>query len=330
MRIFISGGAGFIGSHLVEFHLNRGDSVVAVDDLSTGSEQNIAPFLKNSRFRFEKGDILTWGGMEEEIARADRIYHLAAVVGMLRVLKQPVEVTKVNVQGTERLLEYVSHAKHRPQFVIASSSSVYGYSHASELREGIELVFSPEQAGLTGYALSKLTNEIQAMSYRKEHGIAVTIPRLFNAVGPRQTGTYGFVLPRFIKQALSEIPLTVFGDGSQTRSFCDVRDTVVALDLLAGNPECWGQPVNVGSTREMSILNLANLVISRSGSRSPIEFVPFDKGYGEHFGHITHRRPVIEKLQQMTGFQPAWTLERTIDDLLERNRSRVVPNERPL
>jgi UDP-glucose 4-epimerase len=326
MHIFITGGAGFIGSHLVELHLSRGDSVVVVDDLSTGGERISAPPLKDPRCRFEKGDILTWEGLEEEIARADRIYHMAAVVGVFRVLQQPVEVIRVNVQGTERVLNYVARAKNHPQLLIASSSSVYGSSHARELREDIELIFSPEKAGLVGYALSKLTNEIQAMAYRQVHGISVAMPRIFNAVGPRQSGNYGFVLPRFIKQALSGGPLTVFGDGSQTRSFCDVRDTVVALDLLAGNPEGWGQPVNVGSTREVSILDLAKLVISRSGSSSQIEFVAFDKAYGEHFGHITQRRPVIEKLQQITRFQPAWTLERTIDDLLERNRANVVPN----
>jgi len=330
MHIFITGGAGFIGSHLAEFHLSRGDSVVVMDDLSTGSEQDLAPLLKNPRCRFEKGDILTWKGLEEEIARADRIYHMAAVVGMLRVLQEPVEITKVNVQGTERVLDCVSRAASRPQLVIASSSSVYGHSHPAELREDNELIFSPEKNGLVAYALSKLTNEIQAMAYRQVHGISVAIPRLFNAVGPRQSGHYGFVLPRFIKEALAGIPLTVFGDGSQTRSFCDVRDSVVAMDLLAGNPKSWGQPVNVGSTREMTILDLAKLVISRSGSNSRIEFVPFDTAYGGNFGQIAQRRPSIEKLQQLTRFQPTWTLEQTIDDLLERNRFSAVLNERLL
>ncbi len=323
MNIFITGGAGFIGSHLAEYHLNRGDNVVIVDDLSTGNEQNVTPFLKDSRYRFEKGDILTWEGMEQEIAVADRIYHMAAVVGMFRVLQQPVEVTRVNVQGTERLLEYIARAKNHPMLVLASSSSVYGHVHTSELREGIELVFPIENNALLGYALSKLTNEIQATAYGQAHGMSIAIPRLFNAVGPRQSGNYGFVLPRFIKQAISGIPLTVFGDGSQTRSFCDVRDTVVALDLLAGNPAGWGQPVNVGNSHEISILDLAKLVIKRAGSSSSIEFVPFEKGYGKHFGQILQRQPVLEKLQHLTSFQHAWTLERTIDDLLKRERSQV-------
>ena len=329
MHLLITGGAGFIGSHLTEYHLGKGDSVTLVDDLSTGSRGNL-PTATESRSHFEQEDLLTWQGLDEEVNRADRIYHMAAVVGMFRVLKQPIEVTRVNVLGTERLLESVARAKSLPEVLIASSSSVYGHSHEKELREGIELVYSPENGGLTGYALSKLSNEIQAMAYRHVHGIPVSIPRLFNAIGPRQSGNYGFVLPRFIKQALSGVPLTVYGDGTQTRSFCDVRDTVRALDMLAGCPEAWGQPVNVGNPREIAILDLARLVIERSGSRSSIEFVPFEKGYGESFWQITQRRPVVEKLHQITPFKHAWTLEMTIDDLLERNHSNIVPEGRLL
>ena len=252
---------------------------------------------------------------------ADRIYHLAAVVGMFRVLREPVRVTQVNVCATERLLETIAAAGHRPQVVIASSSSVYSHCHSRDLREDDELVYLPRQGGLTGYALSKLTNEIQAMAYREEHGLQVTIPRLFNAVGPRQGGNYGFVLPRFIKQALAGDALTVFGDGTQTRSFCDVRDTVAALDLLAGNTEATGQPVNVGNERETRILDLARLVIERAGSRSHVEFVPFDQAYGASFDQITQRHPVEERLRKLTGFRPRWTLEQTIDDLIDRARS---------
>lgn len=300
-----------------------------MDDLSTGNRSNLMAF-DQSRCHFEQGDLLTWSGLDDAVKQADRIYHMAAVVGMFRVLKQPIEVTRVNVLGTERLLESVARAQTLPELLIASSSSVYGHTHEKELREGIELIFSPEKAGLTGYALSKLSNEIQAMAYRQVHGIPVSIPRLFNAIGPRQSGNYGFVLPRFIKQALSGEPLTVYGDGTQTRSFCDVRDTVRALDMLAENPKAWGQPVNVGNPREIAILDLAKLVIERAGSTSKIEFVPFEKGYGERFWQITQRRPVVEKLQQITPFKHAWTLEMTIDDLLKRNRSDIVPEGRLL
>jgi UDP-glucose 4-epimerase len=237
MNILVTGGAGFIGSHVVEHHLSRGDEVVAVDDLSTGSRANLENFASNPRFRFFHADIMDWDGLAGAVHVADRIYHLAAIVGMFRVLREPVRVTEVNVCATERLLAAIAAAQRSPQVVIASSSSVYSHTRNRDLREDDELVYLPREGGLTGYALSKLTNEIQAMAYRQEHGLQVTIPRLFNAVGPRQTGNYGFVLPRFIKQALAGEPLTVFGDGTQTRSFCDVRDTVAAIELLAGTAE---------------------------------------------------------------------------------------------
>jgi len=322
MKIFITGGAGFIGSHLAEHHLEKGDTVVTMDDLSTGSEQNIAPFLKNPRYRFEKGDLLDWKGLECEISTADRIYHMAAAVGMFRVLQDPVSVTRVNVQGTERLLECIARSKNRPFVMVASSSSVYGFSNVPLLSEEMQLSFPANNNALIGYSLSKLSNEIQAVAYNQKYGLSVAIPRLFNAVGPRQSGNYGFVLPRFIKQAVSGAALTVFDDGSQTRSFCDVRDTVIALDLMAANPACWGQPVNVGNSREISILDLAKMVISRSGSTSKIEFISYEKGYGKSFEHILHRRPVVEKLQKLTSFIPSWTLENTIDYLLKSEASR--------
>jgi len=323
MNIFITGGAGFIGSHLAEYHLEKGDTVVTMDDLSTGSEQNVTPFLKNPAYRFIKADLLTWEGLGQEIEQADRVYHMAAVVGMFRVLQDPVSVTRVNVQGTERLLEYIARSKKRPVVVVASSSSVYGFSPASELSEDMDLVFPANNSALIGYSLSKLSNEIQATAYGQMHGLSVAIPRLFNAVGPRQSGSYGFVLPRFIQQALSGVPLTVFDDGSQTRSFCDARDTIVALDRMAQNPACWGRPVNVGNSREISILDLAKMVISRSGSSSGIEFMSYEKGYGKSFEHIVRRQPVVRKLRELTSFEPVWTLENTIDYLLKNESVRL-------
>jgi UDP-glucose 4-epimerase len=320
-NIIVTGGAGFIGSHVIELHLERGDEVVAIDDLSTGSIANLGDFQNNPRFRFVRADLLSWPGLAGALQVADRVYHLAAVVGMFRVLREPVRVTSVNVCATERLLETIAAAPRRPQVVIASSSSVYSRSRSRDLREDDELVYLPKQGGLTGYAVSKLANELQAMAYRQAHGLSVTIPRLFNAVGPRQTGNYGFVLPRFIKQALAGEPLTVFGDGTQTRSFCDVRDTVAALDLLAGTPEAAGQPVNVGNEREIRILDLAQLVIQRAGSSSGIEFVPYEKAYGAQFDQITQRHPVTSRLRELTGFEPRWSLEDTIDDLLSRARN---------
>lgn len=327
MNILVTGGAGFIGSHVVEHHLNRGDEVVAVDDLSTGSRANIEEFERNPKFRFVAADIAEWDGLAGAVHVADRVYHLAAVVGMFRVLREPVRVTQVNVCATERVLQTVAAAPRHPQVVIASSSSVYSHTHSRDLREEDELVYLPKKGGLTGYALSKLTNEIQAMAYCQEYGLPVTIPRLFNAVGPRQTGNYGFVLPRFIKQALAGEPLTVFGDGTQTRSFCDVRDTVAAIELLAGNPQAAGVPVNVGNERETRIIDLARMVIERSGSSSTVEFVPFEKAYGAEFDQITQRHPVEERLHSLTGFRPHWTLEATVDDLVGRARATAQRRE---
>lgn len=326
-RILITGGAGFIGSHIAEHHLSKGDEVMVVDDLSTGTTDVFREF-EGPQPDFLQADLLTWEGLPKAVGNADRIYHMAAVVGILRVLREPVEVTRVNVCGTERLLELAARSEHLPEVVIASSSSVYGHGLSESLLEDSELVYAPERGGLTGYAVSKLLNEIQARAYRDTHGLPVAIPRLFNAVGPRQAGTYGFVLPRFIGQALSGHPLTVFGDGTQTRSFCDVRDTVRALDLLASAPEAWGEPVNVGNPREISILELAKLVIERSGSSSPIEFVPFEQGYGTNFWQTTQRHPSLDKLTSLTGFEHEWTLEKTIDDLILRNRGQGLAQGR--
>jgi UDP-glucose 4-epimerase len=333
MNILITGGAGFIGSNLCEFHIKRGDTVIAVDDLSTGSKENLEALIGHERFLFVKAEILKWKDLDTEVAKADRIYHLAAVVGMFRVLKEPVEVTRYNVVATERVLEAAVRGGSNPQIIIASSSSVYGHSNELiELREDIDLTFSPQHRGLTGYALSKLTNEIQARAYHQEYGLQVVIPRLFNVAGPHQTGTYGFVIPRFIQQALDGKPLTVFADGSQVRSFCDVRDTITALDKLAAIGTAadgevgHGEVVNVGNDREISILELAKLIIARTGSSSTIRFLPFDQAYGEHFDHIPQRKPIIEKLKRLTGFSPQWTLEETIDDLVNLRLKEAVPS----
>lgn len=322
MKILITGGAGFIGSNIAEFHLRRGDTVVAVDDFSTGSRGNVGGF--GAGFQLVREDLLLWDRLVEEAAKADRIYHMAAVVGMFRVLEEPVRVTRVNVGATERVLEAAALGGRHPEVVIASSSSVYGRCRQPELREDAELVYAPRLGGLTGYAISKLTNEVQAMAYAQTRGIKVAIPRLFNAVGSRQTGAYGFVLPRFLQQALSSRPLTVFGDGTQTRSFCDVRDTVAALDLLASEPAARGTPVNVGNPREISILELAQMVIARTGSASAIEFIPYDLAYGQKFDQVTQRRPVIDKLQKLTGFAARHGLEDTIDDLVRARHQEEV------
>ncbi len=331
MHVLITGGAGFIGSHLVDLHLWRGDSVHVVDDLSTGNRANLAAHQSNARLRFDEGDITTWSGLGEAVAAADRIYNMAAVVGMFRVLEQPVEVTRVNTVGCERLLQAVAAAGHRPQVVLPSSSSVYGPAKYEDLHERADIVASPD-APLLNYALSKLSNEVQGRAYAQTYDIPVVIARLFNTIGLRQSGQYGFVVPRFVQQALAGQPLTVFGDGQQTRSFCDVRDTVAILDRLAGTPAAHGQVVNVGNTQEITILELAELIRQRTGSASPLQFVPYEQAYGQAFAQIPQRRPILDRLFKLTGYQHRWPLETTIDDLCAHYRllpTRPVPVSAP-
>ena len=323
MRLLITGGAGFIGSNLVEYHLARGDEVLVVDDLSTGTAENLAPFTANSRLKFEQADLVTWKGLREAVAWADRVYHLAAVVGMFRVLSHPVEVNRVNIMGCERVLREAARTPGKPEVLLASSSSVYGHS-PWPLQEDSKLQFSPKNP-LILYALSKLTNELHAAAYFEKHRLPVVCARLFNTVGPRQRGTYGFVVPRFVQQALAGKAITVFGDGTQTRSFCDVRDTVTMLDRLAGTPAAWGQVVNVGNDHEIAVQDLAALVKARAHSDSPVEHVPYAKAYGKAFDQIPQRRPVLDRMRSLIGYRHRWSLEDTVDDLLDRRRGELRP-----
>lgn len=321
MHVLITGGAGFIGSHLVQYHLAKDDRVHVVDDLSTGAKSNIAPFIGNPDFHFDEADILSWSGLEKAAAWADRIYHMAAVVGIYRVLAEPIKTLATNVAGCERLLRAIHAGGWTPQIILASSSEVYGSSGHGSFREDDELVIRSGAQSRWNYAISKLADEALGLSYARKYGLHITVIRLFNTIGPRQTGRYGMVVPRFIDQAVRNQPLTLFGDGTQTRSFCDVRDTIVALDELAGIPESAGEIVNVGSDREISIIALAEKIRERAGSTSPIEYVPYLKAYGEGFEDLPHRRPMLEKLRRLTRFQPRWSLENTVDDLIRLARS---------
>lgn len=328
MHVLISGGAGFIGSHLTEHHLARDDTVHVLDNLSTGSLDNLQDFLANRNLTFSEGDLLEWSELETAISRADRIYHLAAVVGVQRVLEDPVRVMNTNMGATERLLQAVDNCAGHPQVLLASSSEVYGFNEDSPYSENDQLVFAAGDRIRWSYALTKLADEYLGFAYHRGHGMDVKVVRLFNTVGPRQIGRYGMVLPRFVRQAVRGDTLTVFGDGTQTRSFCDVRDTVVALDLLIGCPEAAGEVVNVGNDREISIEALAELVRERAGSSSSIELVSYGKAYGHDFEDIRHRRPLLDKLKGYTGFNPGWSLEQTIDDLIAREQA-VMATETP-
>lgn len=323
MHVLITGGAGFIGSHLVDLHLSRGDSVHVVDDLSTGARANIARHEDNPNFRFDEADVLTWDRLERVVGWADRIYHLAAIVGVYRVIAEPTKVLATNIVGCERILRAAHAGGWKPQMVLASSSEVYGHNDESLLREDQDLTVSTRAGTRWGYSVSKIADEALGLSYAQRFGIPAVIARFFNTVGPRQVGRYGMVVPRFVAQAVRNEPITVFGGGAQTRSFCDARDTVVALDALATHSNRNTFVANVGNDREISIFELAELVIARAGSHSTLQHVALKEAYGEDFEDIRRRRPDLSRLRAMTGFKHRFTLEQTIDDLIAIERTRT-------
>jgi UDP-glucose 4-epimerase len=286
----------------------KGDQVQVVDDLSTGVRSNLAAHENNPNFRFEEADVLTWDRLDRAVGWADRIYHLAAVVGVYRVIAEPTKVLATNIAGCERMLRAARDGGWKPQVVLASSSEVYGHNDEQVLHEDQDLVVSSRAGTRWGYSVSKIADEALGLSYAQRFGIPAVVARFFNTIGPRQIGRYGMVVPRFVAQAVRDEPITVFGGGLQTRSFCDVRDTVVC---------------NVGNDREISIADLAQLVIARAESRSRIRNVPLREAYGEDFEDIRRRRPSLARLRSLTGFKHRYTLEDTIDDLIAAERRRL-------
>lgn len=327
-RILITGGAGFIGSHLVDLHLARGDSVYVVDDLSTGCIDNLAEHFDCPQFQLSTSNILDWDDLSGATEWADQVYHLAAVVGVKRVLDDPIRTLDTNLVGTRRILEAASQAQWTPRVLIASSSEVYGFNRHASFKEDGELVFHSTDLNRWSYALAKLGDEFYARAFYDQRNIPITTVRIFNTVGPRQMGAYGMVVPNFIRQAVTEEPITVFGDGAQTRSFCDVRDCVRALEAVASCDETLGARINVGSDNEISILNLAELIKAKAESTSPIEFQSYDNAYGAGFTDITHRVPDLTFLNEITTFETGWTLERTVLDLIaSERRKQNIHNE---
>lgn len=323
MHIFVTGGAGFIGSHIIEFHLQKGDTVVSIDNLVTGNKNNLRPFLNDPNFTFHEADILTWTDLEKTLESIDRVYHMAAVVGVLHVLQEPLNVLVTNINGTERLLKALREVGSKARVIIASTSSVYGFIQKSLLREDDDLNIHSLYHPLCGYAVSKICTEIMSLTYLHLYDMPITIIRLFNTIGPRQTGCYGMVVPRFIEAAICDEPIIIYGDGTQTRSFCDVRDSIVALDLLANNLKSIGEIINVGNDREISINNLAYLIKRTLHSNAEIRHISYEKAYGKNFDDIKKRRPDISKLKKLTGFNPQWTLEDTILDLMKTGKKKV-------
>jgi UDP-glucose 4-epimerase len=320
MRVLVTGGGGFIGSHIVEHHLSKGDKVYVIDNMSSGCLQNITSFQGNPNFFFEKGDILTWPHLKKIVHSVERIYHMAAVVGVYRVLAEPINVLNTNILSCARLLNLAASCEAKPHIILASSSSVYGHSTHSLLCEKDELVIKSDEHPLWNYALSKIAGEALCLASHHKAHIPVTIIRLFNTIGPRQTGQYGMVVPRFINQACANEPLTVYGDGNQTRSFCDVRDAVKALILLASTPKSNGEVTNVGHDSEITINELAELIRNMAKSKSKIIRIPYKEAYGESLSDISNRRPDLTKLYHLTNFNHRWTLQRTLNDLIKTRK----------
>ena len=327
MHVLITGGAGFIGSHLVALHLAQGHKVHVVDDLSTGLRSNLAPFEGLPSFRFHEADMLTWPLLQQAAAWADRVYHLAAVVGVYRVIAEPTRVLATNIAACERLFRTIAASGWRPQVGVAFSSGGYGKRHAGQLGVDKDLSVSTRAGTRWNYSVSKIADEALALSYAQKFGIPVLVARFFNTIGPRQTGRYGMVVPRFVDQAVHGEPITVYGDGKQTRSFCDVRDNVAALDLLASRESGDALVANVGNDREISMNALAELVRERADSDSPITHVPYMKAYGEDFEDIQRRRPELTRLRMLTGFRHRYTLEDTLDELIQERRNALAGTE---
>ena len=311
MRYLITGGAGFIGSHLAERLLDRGDHVVLLDNLSTGSMENIRHLKANGRMDYHLDAIENRRLVAELVDDADVVVHLAAAVGVRLIVESPVRTIETNVNGTQIILEAAE--KKRKLVLAASTSEVYGKSTQVPFHEEADLVLGPTTKGRWSYAASKALDEFLALSYWRERKVPVIVVRLFNTVGPRQTGRYGMVLPNFVKQALDNAPITVYGSGAQSRCFCDVRDTVEALVRLMDSERAVGEVVNIGNTEEISIGDLAKTVKQRTGSSSPITYVPYDQAYEPGFEDMMRRVPSVEKLERLTGFRPETRLEEIID-----------------
>lgn len=324
LRYLITGGAGFIGSHLSEALLDRGDEVFVLDDLSTGSVENIRHLKKNPRFHYVFDSITNKQLLAELVDESDMVFHLAAAVGVRLIVESPVRTIETNVHGTQFVLDAAS--KKKKLVFNASTSEVYGKSDKVPFDEEADLVLGPTSKGRWSYAASKMLDEFLALSYWKERKQPVVIARFFNTVGPRQTGRYGMVLPNFVRQALAGEPITVFGNGKQSRCFCHVKDSVEAVLRLMATPAAIGEVVNVGNTHEISIEDLARLVKQRTGSASPIVHIPYDQAYEPGFEDMPRRVPALGKLKKLTGFAPATPLTEIVDSVITyfRNREDVA------
>jgi len=320
MKVLVTGGAGFIGSHLSEFLLGKGHKVLVIDDLSTGSIENILHLKNNPGFEYTIDSILNTPVTAELVDRSDCIFHLAAAVGVRLIVESPVQTIETNIKGTETILDLA--CKKKKKTLVFSTSEVYGKSSKIPFNEEDDLVMGSTTRGRWSYACSKAIDEFLALAYWKEKKLPATVIRLFNTVGPRQTGQYGMVVPTFIQQALEGKPLTVYGDGSQTRCFCHVQDVIQAIYKVSQEEKAVGQVYNIGTDEEISILELARRVISITGSSSRIQIIPYSEAYEEGFEDMLKRRPDLAKITDLIDYTPQRDLERIIRDVVQYEVSR--------
>lgn len=319
MKALITGGAGFVGSHLAEALLGRGDEVHVVDNLSTGSIENVEHLKGNPRFHYTIDSVLNEPVLAELVDRAEVVFHLAAAVGVRLIVESPVNTIETNVHGTEMVLKLAN--KKRKKVLLTSTSEVYGKANAVPFREDGDLVLGPTSKGRWSYACSKAIDEFLGLAYHKEKHLPVVVARLFNTVGPRQTGRYGMVVPNFVRQALRGHPLAVFGDGTQTRCFTYVGDVVGALTAIVTRAEAYGSVYNVGNTEEISILSLAERVKALTKSASPIVTIPYDQAYESGFEDMPRRLPDLTKIRGLIGYEPRVSLDEILRLVIEYQRT---------
>ncbi|HEV2418104.1 MAG TPA: GDP-mannose 4,6-dehydratase [Terriglobia bacterium] len=321
MRALITGGAGFIGSHLADHLIGSGDDVWVIDDLSTGSIENIEHLRRNPHFRYQIASIMDVPLVAELVDRCDVIFHLAAAVGVRLIVESPVRTIETNVRGTEIILELA--AKKKKLVLMASTSEVYGKSTKIPFCEEDDLVMGATVKGRWSYACSKAVDEFLALAYWKERRLPVVVVRLFNTVGPRQTGRYGMVLPNFVNQAMSERPITIFGDGMQSRCFCYVEDVVAAMRQLVSTKSTVGHVFNIGGVEEIRIKDLAERVRRIVGSSSPLAYIPYDAAYEEGFEDMARRVPSIEKIRKYINYSTKVTLDEIIVKIVEYQKGHL-------
>lgn len=320
MKALITGGAGFIGSHLAEELLDKGHQVFLIDDLSTGSIDNIEHLKKNKGFSYTIDTILNSPVLAELIDKCDVVFHMAAAVGVMLIIESPVNTIETNIKGTEAVLIHAN--KKKKKVIIASTSEVYGKSDQKSFKENGDLILGPPTKGRWSYACSKAIDEFLALAYCKEKRLPVVIPRLFNIVGPRQTGRYGMVIPRFVKQALLNQPITVFGDGKQTRCFTHVKDAVSSLVKFSQTDKAVGEVINLGSDNEITIASLAKKVKEAAESKSEIRYVPYNEAYEEGFEDMRRRVPDLKKIKKIIGFKLKYSLDDILKDVIEYYKGR--------